>query len=176
MLYYFDLATTYLKCLDHVMMAVSSSVPSEVKGRRRPLWKFPCSVCCKLVKCNQQGLFCDLCNRWCHSRCSDVSDTQYAHLSAIGPESPWFCQACIVKQLPFADCSFVSDTVSAVSSVFDDSLDDDHPIFINSTVLLCHLNVCSLLPAFDEIRDFMGKFIGLLSLGSLRHGLLQLFP
>ena len=52
----------------------------------------------------------------------------------------------------------MSDTVSAVSSVFDDSLDNDHPIFINSTVLLCHLNVCSLLPAFDKIRDFMGKF------------------
>ena len=31
MLYYFDLATTYLKCLDHVMMAASSSVPSEVR-------------------------------------------------------------------------------------------------------------------------------------------------
>ena len=84
---------------------------------------------------------------------------------------------CTVKQLPFADCSFVSDTVSSVSSVFDDSLDDDdHPIFINSTVLLCHLNVRSLLLAFDEIRDFMGSFIGLWSLGPLRYGLLQLFP
>ena len=63
------------------MMAALSSVLGEVKGRRCPQWKFPCSVCCKPVKCNQKGLFCDLCNRWCHSRCSDVSDIQYVRLS-----------------------------------------------------------------------------------------------
>lgn len=137
-------------------MADSSSVLGGVKGRRHPLWKFPCSVCCKPVKCNQKGLYCDLCNRWCHSRCSDVSDIQYAHLSALGPESPWYCQACTIQQLPFADCSLVSDTVSSISDVSFD--EEDHSLFCNSTVVLCHINIRSLMPAFDELNNFLVNF------------------
>ena len=122
---------------------------------------------------NQKGLCCDLCDLWSHSSCSGVSDEEYAELTDLGDASPWYCRVCFAKQLPFADASFVSDTVSVETSMFDDSSADDHPIFINSTVLFCHLNVRSLLPAFDEIR---GSFIDLLSLGSVRHGLLLLFP
>ena len=138
------------------MMAALSSVLGEVKGRRRPQWKFPCSVCCKPVKCNQKGLFCDLCNRWCHSRCSDVSDIQYARLSALGPESPWYCQACTIQQLPFADCSFVSDNVSSISDVSCD--EEDHPLLCNSTVVFCHINIRSLVPVFDELTTFLVNF------------------
>ena len=154
-------------------MAASSSVLGKVKRSRRLLWKFPCSVCCKPVKCNRKGLFCDLCNRWCYSRCSDVSDIQYACLSALGPESPWYCQACTIQQLPFADCSFVSDTVSSISDVSCD--EEDHPLLCNSTVVFCHINICSLMPVFDKLTTFWSIFSILLFWELQRHDLAQQF-
>ena len=94
--------------------------------------------------------------RWCHSRCSDVSDTQYACLSELGPETPWYCHACTLCQLPFADYSFVSDIVSSVSDISYD--EEDHPLLCNSTVVLCHINIRSLMPAFDELNNFLVNF------------------
>ena len=138
------------------MMAAPRSALNEVKRRRQPLWKFPCSVCCKPVRCNQKDLYCNLCNRWCHSRCSDVSDTQYARLSILGPTTLWFCHTCTLQQLPFADSSFVSETASSVSdAVFDE---EDHPLLCNSTVVLYRINICSLMPVFDELNNFLVNF------------------
>ena len=137
------------------MMAAPRSALEEVKRRRQLVWKYPCSVCCKPVKCNQKGLFCDMCNRWCPSACSYVSDSQYARLSALGPETPWFCHTCTLQQLPFSNSSFVSKTSSVSDAVFDE---EDHPLLCNSTVVLCHINIRSLMPVFDELNNFLVNF------------------
>ena len=134
-----------------VMMAALSSVPGKKKGKRHPLWKFPCSICCQLVKCNQKGLFCDLCYCWCHSRCSDVSDTQYVRLTALGPVSPWYCPAYTIQQLPFTDYSLVSDSVSSISDVSFDK--EDHPLLCNSSLGLCHINIRSLMAYSQQFPD-----------------------
>ena len=125
-------------------MVAPCSVLEEVKRRRQPLWKFPCSVCCKPVKCNQKGLYCDLCNHWCHSHCSDVSDTQHARLSVNGPAKPWFCHTCTLQQLLFAHVGFVSETASSVSDALR-ILDEDHPLHCNSTVVLCNISIRNLI-------------------------------
>ena len=86
---------------------------------------FHALVCCKPIKCNQKWLYCYLCNCWCHSCCSEVSDTQYAFLSVLGSATPWYCHICTLQQLPFADSSFVSETASSVSDV---TYDKDDPL------------------------------------------------
>ena len=153
-----DATLKYMYCSLYktcAMMAALCFTLSEVKRKRQPLWKFPCSVCCKLVKCNQKGFYCDLWNRRCQSRCSNVSITQYTHLSVFGSATPWYCHTCTLQQLPFANFSFVSETASSVSGV---TYDENHPLLCNSTVVLCHINISSLMPAFDEFNNFLVNF------------------
>jgi len=71
------------------------------------------------------------------------------HLSEIGSSTPWYCPACTLQQLSFADSSFVSDAVSSVSDVTYD--EEGHPLLCNSTVVFCHIIIRSLMPAFDEL-------------------------
>ena len=47
----------------------------------------------------------------------------------------------------------MSDTVSSISDVsFDEA---DHPLLCNSSVVLCHINIRSLMPDFDELTNFL---------------------
>jgi len=85
-----------------------------MKNRRPPSWRFPCLACGKPVKSNKKGVYCDSCEQWSHSHFSDISDIQYRHLSELGSSMPWYCSGCSLKNLPFADSSFVSDTSSSV--------------------------------------------------------------
>ena len=101
-------------------------------------WQCPCSVCSNPVRANQEGLCCDSCNLWVHAHCCDISDTQYAVLGKLGDSSPCYCSTCVLQQLPFASCSFVSDSASSGSDVDSDM---NFIFLINSTVLLCHINI-----------------------------------
>ena len=89
-----------------------------------------------------------------HAHCCDISDTQYAVLGELGDSSAWYCPTCVLWQLPFANCSFVSDSASSGSDIDSDT---DCPFSNNSTVLLCHINIHSLLPSFDEVREFLSS-------------------
>jgi len=54
-----------------------------------------------------------------------------------------------------ADSSFVSDISSSVSNV---SFDDNHPLLCGTTIVFCHVNIHSLMPAFDKFKEFMLNF------------------
>ena len=57
----------------------------------------------------------------------------------------------------------MSDTVSSISDVsFDEA---DHPLLCNSSVVLCHINIRSLMPDFDELTNFLLNFQGPVILG-----------
>ena len=60
----------------------------------------------------------------------------------------------MLRQLSFANCSFVSNSASLGSCIDSDK---DCPFTENSTVLLCHINIHSLLPAFYVIREFLSS-------------------
>ena len=117
-----------------------------------PNWRFPCSVCGLPVKINQKGLYCNSCCLWIHTRCCGVSDAQYVVLGGLGDSSPWYCPSCVFRELPFANSSFVSDSTSSKTDV---SFDSDHPLFHNSSVVLCHINIRSLLPSLEEVRELL---------------------
>ena len=146
-------------------MAASLSAPGGVKGKRQLLWKFPCLICCKPVRCNQKGLFCDSCNRWCHSRCSDVSDAQYVRLSEIGFSTPWYCPTCTLHQLPFGNSSFVSDTVSSVSDVSCDKGEAGLPIVLDVLsnlrpgVRVIHHNIQGLVSKIVDVEQWVGDCV-----------------
>ena len=39
--------------------------------------KYPCTICNKSVNSNQQALFCDLCQKWCHRSCDGMDTATY---------------------------------------------------------------------------------------------------
>ena len=57
-----------------------------------PEWKYPCSVCQKPVKNNQERLQCDSCDLWYHTNCCRVNDIVYNALA--NSYCSWICCEC----------------------------------------------------------------------------------
>ena len=52
-----------------------------------------CSVCTKRVTNNQPAIQCDDCELWSHTRCSNITDTEYQQLQAS--DDNWYCPNCV---------------------------------------------------------------------------------
>ena len=55
-----------------------------------------CSVCNKYVR---SGIFCDVCNRWSHTKCNNLTITDFNSLK--NSNEKWFCLTCIMSIFPF---------------------------------------------------------------------------
>ena len=98
----------------------------------------PCVVCDKDVVF--QGIFCDYFLRWCHPKCTWVSEEEYHR-----PSDSWFCPTCCLPS--FTTSFFESSTnISSIGSV-------DLPVNLTS-VSLIHLNLRSLLSSMDDVVFF----------------------
>jgi len=55
------------------------------------------------------AIFCDVCKKWLHLKCSNVTVSQFAGLSSSS--TPYFCHMCISDSLPVnLDCDYsISD-------------------------------------------------------------------
>ena len=82
--------------------------------------KYPCLICLKFCKSNQNCIFCDLCKNWIHLKCTSLTVDQFNELtnSSDGPDNTYCCPSCILKNLPTFDFfndfddDFMSDTES----------------------------------------------------------------
>ena len=63
--------------------------------------KYPCGRCCKAVKSNQRGIFCEVCYQWFHTRCINMSNPEYQRLSLS--DEGWCCHDCFKGAFPFND-------------------------------------------------------------------------
>ena len=60
--------------------------------------KYPCVVCLKPCRENQNSVECDECKKWTHLKCTELNHEQFSELSKR-PEKEWNCQKCkIIKQ------------------------------------------------------------------------------
>ena len=83
--------------------------------------KYPCVVCCKLVKSSQRGIYCDACYSCLHTRCISMSSEEYSELQHSN--QPWCCKRCQEEALPYRYVSN-SDSIfntSNSASVFNTS-------------------------------------------------------
>ena len=55
-----------------------------------------CSICDKYVR---SGILCDICNRWSHTKCNNLTPTDFNSLK--NSEETWFCTSCIMTIFPF---------------------------------------------------------------------------
>ena len=139
----------------------------DVEPNPGPNYKHPCTVCSHPVKCNQRGIQCSWCEKWTHAKCCGVSTTEYDHLTTL--DDDWLCPRCPLSELPF----FHTDSIHHHSSnkesleisesviTFRD-IPDLEPTYSNSLlnipssnsfITIAHLNIRSILPKIDILRD-----------------------
>ena len=123
--------------------------------------KFPCGICCKAVKSNQKAIQCDGCDKWFHTRCNSISDTEYSILATSNDS--WYCSVC--AQQPISEsCNDSTSSIlpldlssSCMSNVSNNVADDDFCTVDKKSLLISHLNIRSILPKMDEIQLNLGN-------------------
>ena len=96
----------------------------DISANPGPQWKFPCSVCTKPVKSNQQGICCDQCDQWLPTRCCGMNKSTYDNLA--NSSRVWICPACESANytstvLSSTSTLSISNTYSALDTLTEDS-------------------------------------------------------
>ena len=133
----------------------------DIETNPGPIYRYPCSVCGKPVMRNQQGIACDRCEMWTPTKCCGVSKLEYDYLSTLDDSLSWFCPTCLLSELPFYTVDLLDDlgSVEASYPIPDDnffSSVDSNILNLNldaSLIAVAHLNIRSLLPKMDILRD-----------------------
>ena len=61
-----------------------------------------CSIC-NIFIIDENCIFCDLCNKWIHFKCSKLDKNTFSYYS--NSSDPWFCQKCSQLTFPFCNIS-----------------------------------------------------------------------
>jgi len=114
-----------------------------------------CTICSKPVKCNQRGIFCDICLRWTHAKCILLTDVELQQLGCS--DEPWFCTSCLQSIFPFNhipnDNEFsmaVTNSIDCQSLNFTPFLYDDSRFLLNSEDLDPDVNYYNNIPFVDS--------------------------
>lgn len=83
--------------------------------------RYPCSICCKAVRSNQEAINCDGCHMWSHCKCNSVDSGTYQILMNSGVFD-WHCLKCLLSELPFR-----MSELPLVDGAFGDGLEDMNP-------------------------------------------------
>ena len=75
-------------------LTLSRKTPKLIKQ----MTEYPSGTCQTEDADNGNSIQCDLCDKWYHTICVDVSDTHYEKLK-VDP-NPWFNSMC-AKEIPF---------------------------------------------------------------------------
>ncbi len=84
--------------------------------------KYPCGDCGKQVCWNQQAVQCDACQEWLHTKCLNISPSDYSILQQS--DDPWICPSCyaLPSHLQTAQPSLLHQEVTLVFRVLLESL------------------------------------------------------
>lgn len=76
---------------------------------------YPCRVCDKLVKSDDQAVLCDaFCDKWYQdqARCIKLSSESYKKIQALGDDVlKWFCDSCEVKLVKLRERKLAFDYI-----------------------------------------------------------------
>ena len=123
--------------------------------------RYPCTVCSKVVRSNQQGILCSRCEKWTHASCCDVSPTEYQRIGEHEDE-PWYCPGCMMAELPFLEAS-ITDCYTNVGNVSESVPDVLDSISLldgcRKNMLVGHLNIRRVLPKYDELTLLLATLL-----------------
>ena len=63
--------------------------------------KFPCEICEKTVAANHNAVCCDICNKWVHISCNNI--TRYCYRKLQKDETTCYCKICLGQAMPFSN-------------------------------------------------------------------------
>ena len=55
----------------------------------------PCAVCSDTLHCDSHALCCNMCEKWAHVACLNISEKVYKLFSKFECNLPWFCPSCL---------------------------------------------------------------------------------
>ena len=107
--------------------------------------KYPCGICKKAVRTNQDGILCDVCERWFHTRrqCLNMSEETYKAYSD-NVSLQWICNRCSDIQRDEADLNTTCENEGFTS--VKNSL-SEHP-----GLEVGHMNVNGLRGKLPEVK------------------------
>ena len=132
--------------------------------------KHPCTICSKAVKKRQ--ISCIKCSLWTHKKCIQVSERAETYNNTLS----FTCQPCLAKEilvsdniwnnLPFSNCdhpfenpqNLLNNATYTLETNLESCLENDQWKTFNKHGLhLIHLNINSVLPKIDELREIAKK-------------------
>ncbi|KAK3097903.1 hypothetical protein FSP39_014294 [Pinctada imbricata] len=107
-----------------------------------PAPKYPCQICHKAVTWKQQGVACDDCQQWYHTKCMHMRTTIYESLANIS----WYCLRCGMPNFTSSFFDSLNNTYSSNStfssidnSVFEHDTNIGPPLSCSSPTNQCHI-------------------------------------
>ena len=94
-----------------LLLILSGSVETN-PGPRRQI-KYPCGICRKAVRSNQESIACDQCDQWSHIACIGMNDIIF-NCHTNDSQLQWTCINCAIPDInsSFLDSSFESSSSS----------------------------------------------------------------
>jgi len=126
-----------------------------------------CRECRRRFSSTVPAIFCDICKKWLHLKCSNLTDSQFAALPSSS--MPYFCHMCISDSLPVnLDCDHsISDiTYDSLPLLSDPSgseckfyyLHVFNSLLTSKTInpaCIVHVNIRSLKTNLDKLVNFI---------------------
>ena len=132
-----------------------ASNPGPSTTARKP--KHPCVHCSKGVISRSRAISCDNCERWVHSRCTQITNAEYDNIVAENAELNYLCNICSFDELPFANFDDDQDTTNSDpgnengSSYFNPD-EQFFDCFKRKGLHFIHINIRSLISKLSEIK------------------------
>lgn len=137
-----------------------ASNPGPSTTARKP--KHPCVHCSKGVISRSRAISCDNCERWVHSRCTQIlTDAEYDNIVATNAELNYLCNICSFDELPFANIDDDQNTTNSNpgnengSSNFnpsDEQFSSFFDCFKQKGLHFIHINIRSLTSKISELK------------------------
>ena len=108
--------------------------------------KWPCVLCAKPVRSNQDGVECSNCAKWCHRKCEEMSLAEYHRLSNSNDD--WFCRQCTLPN--FSDSFFSSDSM-------DESVENDSSFVLPLAADALLVQPCGLRIIYHNVQGLLSK-------------------
>ena len=75
--------------LQHILEQIENLEPKPITKTN----KYPCAVCTKQCRINQQSIECTECKTWTHTKCTNLSPQQFQN-HTDNPNQTWKCKKC----------------------------------------------------------------------------------
>ena len=122
-----------------------------------PTPKHPCIACSRAVRSNSKAISCDLCLKWVHIKCCDMSVEKYNELATSQEEFSFICDKCVSNIFPFQHCDIDCDETDSAHRDAP-TLEGVNLDFAKQKGLhFLHLNARSILPKMTDLRLLANK-------------------